>query len=646
MLFKDVWPFLARDPMYSKGKGYVAECVFHCSEPDGRRPKYGRSSIRSGQTKARSIHKYLEISSNHSVLVQFQARLEERIAISSNTITCNRSLQHTACDMYWESSMHEDEGGVIPQGTPISKVATCCTESEYAKWTTRSTRKRRKNILWPPKRIAEFQWNLVQQRWLQNTQRTHSAVEKQDTNRRDKVKKLCQQFESHPNKESFLQTWTRLKKLVNSAKSRRSWSPIWTMRRSSSFAKPLPKSNAPIVHYIGKSALSIGTCGRCLKSSQRTKELDKNNYDVLWMPGNVIKKNTIRGAKHGLSERQRMYFQGKGNVAEEEVSRGADNLCFSLQWTRWTTIKVWKKFNTIWANQGSLHTQILGNLIKTQCGGAISSSLRTEDWNFIKHDHMQLFSTTHCLRFVLTKQYAWRRRRSYATRCTYLQGCHVLYWKRIRKVDNKINKNKTQEHLVTTQAHRRVPGKSGATTLTTEYPAYPILQSKSRTRIAETKSKSWFSSSRATRTRSLSCRTWIRLKKLVNSAKSRRSWSPIWTMWRSSSFAKPHPKSNAPIVHYIGRSALSIGTCGRCRKIFAKNQGAGQEQLRRLMNARLCYQQEHHSRCQTWTFGTATNVLPRQRKYCKMLVNPSMEDINPYLRDGTKTTNTEILCHS
>ena len=34
--------------------------------------------------------------------------------------------------------MHEDEGGVIPQGTPIPKVATCCTDSEFAKWSTRS----------------------------------------------------------------------------------------------------------------------------------------------------------------------------------------------------------------------------------------------------------------------------------------------------------------------------------------------------------------------------------------------------------------------------------------------------------------------------------------------------------------------------
>ena len=44
----------------------------------------------------------------HSVLVQFKARPEERIAVLSNTITRNRPLQHTACDLYRESGMHED----------------------------------------------------------------------------------------------------------------------------------------------------------------------------------------------------------------------------------------------------------------------------------------------------------------------------------------------------------------------------------------------------------------------------------------------------------------------------------------------------------------------------------------------------------
>ena len=38
--------------------------------------------------------------------------------------------------------------------------------------------------------------------------------------------------------------------------------------------------------------------------------------------------------------------------------------------------------------------------------------------------------------------------------------------------------------------------------------------------------------------------------------------------------------------------------------------------------------------------------ISRLRKCCKKLVNPSMKDINPYMRGGTKTINVEILCHS
>ena len=87
---------------------------------------------------------------------------------------------------------------------------------------------------------------------------------------------------------------------------------------------------------------------------------------------------------------------------EEEVSKGRSNPCFSLQWIRWTTIKVWKRFNTIWTNQGSHHTKKLGNLIKTQYIGAIWFSLKERDCSFIKRNRTQsLFSTTHYLRFAL-----------------------------------------------------------------------------------------------------------------------------------------------------------------------------------------------------------------------------------------------------
>ena len=64
----------------------------------------------------------------------------------------------------------------------------------------------------------------------------------------------------------------------------------------------------------GRSALFIDPVEDVLNC--RTKEFDKNNYDVLSIPGYVIKKDNTRGAEHGPSERQRMYCKAKEMLQE------------------------------------------------------------------------------------------------------------------------------------------------------------------------------------------------------------------------------------------------------------------------------------------------------------------------------------------
>ena len=91
--------------------------------------------------------------------------------------------------------MYENEGGAFPKDTLNSKIATGCTQSEFAQRSTRSTRPRRKIILGPTHRIEELQgtWNnAVDYRILGIPL---STVEQQDTKRQNKVKKLIEKFE-------------------------------------------------------------------------------------------------------------------------------------------------------------------------------------------------------------------------------------------------------------------------------------------------------------------------------------------------------------------------------------------------------------------------------------------------------------------
>ena len=53
------------------------------------------------------------------------------------------------------------------------------------------------------------------------------------------------------------------------------------------------------------------SCGRSMKSTRSPTELDQNNRDITSILGYVIKKNRSRGAKHGASQRQKMYYHAK-----------------------------------------------------------------------------------------------------------------------------------------------------------------------------------------------------------------------------------------------------------------------------------------------------------------------------------------------
>ena len=102
--------------------------------------------------------------------------------------------------------MYDDWRGVILQGISISKVAACYTEAKIRKVDNRinliqkqehpqTTKARREVVVKPatPTSTTEYQAYLV----LQSNNRTQIA-EKQS-------KKLIQQFENHPKKDSFLQ---------------------------------------------------------------------------------------------------------------------------------------------------------------------------------------------------------------------------------------------------------------------------------------------------------------------------------------------------------------------------------------------------------------------------------------------------------
>ena len=147
-----------------------------------------------------------------------------------------------------------------------------------------------------------------------------SAVEQQDAHRKDKVKQLIEEFENHPNKESFLQDLKQTKEINEFSKE--SQDLIADMNNTDIFelCETISKQQCLDCNLHWEAGVVGCSCGRCSRMSRNEKEVDKSNNDVVSMPGYVIKKINKRGAGHGPSERQRKY-----NKAREMVHKAASD---------------------------------------------------------------------------------------------------------------------------------------------------------------------------------------------------------------------------------------------------------------------------------------------------------------------------------
>ena len=176
------------------------------------------------------------------MLVPFEARSKKRIAVLSNTITCNHSFQRTTCDLL-RSGVHEDWRGTVLQGISICKVTTWVPtpNSQHGRRIRLVSMRENQptikaNSVCTGEPVAHFSRthgvsipekvrDVCTRRPVAVTLITEFQVfrtppfSKWTQIAKKQIKNLIQQFENYPNKTS-----TKLKSSIRSVKSRRSWS--------------------------------------------------------------------------------------------------------------------------------------------------------------------------------------------------------------------------------------------------------------------------------------------------------------------------------------------------------------------------------------------------------------------------------------
>ena len=138
-----------------------------------------------------------------------------------------------------------------------------------------------------------------------------SADEQQNTTRENKAKRLIEKFENHKHRDSFIQDLKRTEKINKFSKESQDLIADRDNIVIFEFCENSSKQQCPDCNAHWEMGIIHCSCGRNMKSTRSPTEFDQNNRDVTSILGYVIKKNSSRGAKHGPSQRQKMYYQAK-----------------------------------------------------------------------------------------------------------------------------------------------------------------------------------------------------------------------------------------------------------------------------------------------------------------------------------------------
>ena len=140
---------------------------------------------------------------------------------------------------------------------------------------------------------------------------SHAAVEREEHNRTRLIRRLVRQVMHHSHKDA----------LIADLQSSRTYTPyskeskqmIHTMGNVECFwlCEISPKVQCLYCLNCWIEGIVYCTCATCLFPTESTRKLNRERFDALTVLNFLIKKGGSHGARHGDSEAQREYNQGK-----------------------------------------------------------------------------------------------------------------------------------------------------------------------------------------------------------------------------------------------------------------------------------------------------------------------------------------------
>ena len=179
-------------------------------------------------------------------------------------------------------------------------------------WFTRSTCTRSKRSSWESQQDAESygetRSNTADCRILGIS---ISTVKLQDARPQNNVTKLIAMFEKHQHKEQVLKDLSQKQEINKFSEESQKLLDDMNFTEIFGLCENSAKHQCLDCNAFSEIGIFHCSCGRNLKYSRSPTTSQKTNCDFTSILDFVIKKNSSRGPKHGVSERQVMFYKAK-----------------------------------------------------------------------------------------------------------------------------------------------------------------------------------------------------------------------------------------------------------------------------------------------------------------------------------------------
>ena len=159
-----------------------------------------------------------------------------------------------------------------------------------------------------------------------------STVKLQDARPQNNVTKLVGMFEKHQHKEQFLKDMSRKQEINKFIEESQQLLADMNQTEIFELCENSAKHQCLDCNAFSEIGIICCSCGRNLKYSRSPTTLQKTNCDFTSILGFVIKKNSSRGPKHGVSERQVMFYRTKQMLKKARRAKHGNHPTILSRW--------------------------------------------------------------------------------------------------------------------------------------------------------------------------------------------------------------------------------------------------------------------------------------------------------------------------